>query len=75
MKPFAAIQAVRRIRANTPAHELRKLGLRLQAIHGGQKVQQMYRLRGIDPLAIARKSRWPKKQDKARTRSKVLATG
>jgi len=40
--------------ARLSAFERRKIGLRLQAIHGGQAVQRMYRLRGVDPFAAAR---------------------
>lgn len=46
-------------------HDLRKLGLRLQSIHGGQAVQRMYRAKGItDPCAKARAVRKAKREAK-----------
>jgi hypothetical protein len=53
--------------------ERKAWGMRLFAIYSGRKTQEMYRLRGIDAMAHARKFRWPKKDDQAKaTRSKVL---
>jgi hypothetical protein len=52
--------------------ERKAWGMRLFAIYSGRKTQEMYRLRGIDAMAHARKFRWPKKDAEERTRSKVL---
>ena len=61
------------------ASERRAIGLRLQAIHGGKNSQRMYRLRGIDPCAIARAARKAKREARLRQeelgeskRSKVI---
>ena len=77
MYPHAAIEAVRRIRANTPKEELRKWGLRMQARHGGLAVQALYRLRGEHPFsAEARAKRKAKaEEEKHKTRRKILDSG
>ena len=58
VKTAAATEATKRIRASTPASELRAWGLRMQARHGGLAVQRLYRMRGIaDPCRNAREAR------------------
>jgi hypothetical protein len=58
VKTSEATRATKRIRALTPASELRAWGLRMQARHGGLAVQRLYRMRGItDPCKEARKAR------------------
>ena len=75
VRTFPANQAFRRMLARMPFAQRRAWGLRLQAIKGGRAAQRNYRMRGVDPCAIARAAKARKREQAQATRSKVLDVG